>query len=301
MEKLKRSEFLFLYDVKWGNPNGDPNDENKPRYDEITSHVLVSDVRLKRTVRDYLEQNGKTIFISKSTDVQTSEGRTKALIGDSKDPLNDILNKAIDIRLFGGMLPIKLAKKGSSGDSITLIGPIQIRMGESLHAVDLSYIKGTAAFASRENAQMSSFREEYLVPYALIAFYGVINQNAAVNTKLTEDDVEEFFKALWFGTKDLITRSKMEQLPRLLVQIEYNDDTHNGGLDAFISLKTEKSENEIRSILDYTLDLTKLFDLIKRNAKRIPRVRYLSSDELKITPTFENLEGVNVEKFKMEA
>jgi len=301
MEKLKRSEFLFLYDVKWGNPNGDPNDENKPRYDEITSHALVSDVRLKRTVRDYLEQKGKTIFISKSTDIQTSEGRTKTLIGDSKDPLNDILDKAIDIRLFGGMLPTKLSKKDSSGDSLTLVGPIQMRMGESLHAVDLSYVKGTAAFAAREDAQMSSFREEWLIPYALISFYGVINQNAAVKTKLTTQDVEEFLKALWFGTKDLITRSKMEQLPRLLLQIEYNDDTHNGGLDAFVSLKTDKPENEIRSVFDYTLDLTKLLDLIKRNSNRISKVRYFSSEELKITPDFTSLEGINVERLNMEA
>ncbi len=300
MENLKRSEFVFLYDVKWGNPNGDPNDENKPRYDEVTSHVLVSDVRLKRTVRDYLEQNGQTIFISKKGDVQTSEARTKELIGDSKDPLNDILDKAIDIRLFGGMLPIKLSKKGSAGDSVTLVGPIQMRMGESLHAIDLSFIKGTAAFASRESAQMSSFREEWLVPYALISFYGVVNQNASVNTKLTQDDVDEFFKSLWFGTKDLITRSKMEQLPRFLVQIEYNDNTHNGGLDAFVSLKTEKSENEIRSVSDYIINIEKLIEFIKKHSNRISKVRYFVSDELNITPDLKTLEGVNIEKFKME-
>lgn len=296
---LKRSEFVFLYDVKWGNPNGDPNDENKPRYDEITSHVLVSDVRVKRTVRDYLEQNGKTIFISKSGDIQTSEARAKALIGDSNDFINDILDKAIDIRLFGGMLPIKLSKKGSAGDSVTLVGPIQMRMGESLHAVDLSYIKGTAAFASGEGKQNSSFREEWLVPYALISFYGVVNQNAAVNTKLTSDDVDEFFKALWFGTKDLITRSKMEQLPRLLVQVEYNDNTHNGGLDAFISLKTEKPENEIRSVSDYTLNVEKLIEVLKMHANRISRVRYFASDDLNISPNFETLSEVNVEKFRI--
>jgi len=135
----------------------------------------------------------------------------------------------------------------------------------------------------------------------LISFYGVINQNAAVKTKLTTQDVEEFLKALWFGTKDLITRSKMEQLPRLLVQIEYNDDTHNGGLDAFVSLKTDKPENEIRSVFDYTLDLTKLLDLIKRNSNRISKVRYFSSEELKITPDFTSLEGINVERLNMEA
>lgn len=49
-----RSEILFLYDIRDGNPNGDPMDENKPRIDEETGANLVTDVRLKRTIRDYL-------------------------------------------------------------------------------------------------------------------------------------------------------------------------------------------------------------------------------------------------------
>ena len=49
-----KSELLFLYDIKDANPNGDPLDENKPRIDEETGQNLVTDVRLKRTVRDYL-------------------------------------------------------------------------------------------------------------------------------------------------------------------------------------------------------------------------------------------------------
>ena len=52
MTEIKnRSELVFLYDVKWGNPNGDPLDENKPRYDDERGTVLVTDVRLKRTIR----------------------------------------------------------------------------------------------------------------------------------------------------------------------------------------------------------------------------------------------------------
>ena len=59
-----RSEILFLYDVSWSNPNGDPVDENKPRIDEETSRNIVTDVRLKRTVRDYLhDYRGLDIFI----------------------------------------------------------------------------------------------------------------------------------------------------------------------------------------------------------------------------------------------
>lgn len=302
---INRSEFIFLYDVKWSNPNGDPNDENKPRFDDVTSHLLVSDVRLKRTVRDYLEENGKTIFITKKGKVQTSEGRAKEILGEAKgDPVKAILDKTIDIRMFGGMLPTKLAGKKSSGDSITLTGPIQIRMGESLHAVDLSFIKGTAAFASKEGAKNSSFREEWLVPYALISFYGVINQNAAVETNLMNEDVKDFFKALWFGTKNLITRSKMEQLPKMMIQVEYNSgvNTHIGSLDSYISLECEKNESSIRSVKDYSLNISKLFDILSSYKEQIRTVKYAMDSRINFSPSLKYLEekGIAVEKFSFE-
>ena len=60
----KRSEIVFLYDIRDGNPNGDPMDENKPRIDEETGINIVTDVRLKRTIRDFLfESRGKEILI----------------------------------------------------------------------------------------------------------------------------------------------------------------------------------------------------------------------------------------------
>ncbi len=59
-----RSEILFLYDIQNANPNGDPNDENKPRIDEETGNNIVTDVRLKRTIRDYLmEEKKQEIFV----------------------------------------------------------------------------------------------------------------------------------------------------------------------------------------------------------------------------------------------
>ncbi|HPM03937.1 MAG TPA: type I CRISPR-associated protein Cas7, partial [Candidatus Cloacimonadota bacterium] len=70
----KRTEILFIYDVKDANPNGDPSDENKPRIDEESGINIVTDVRLKRTIRDYLYDyegfNGETekdIFVRQTT------------------------------------------------------------------------------------------------------------------------------------------------------------------------------------------------------------------------------------------
>ena len=67
MKAMNRSELLFLYDITDANPNGDPMDENKPRLDEETGINLVTDVRLKRTIRDYLhETKSQNIFVRKS-------------------------------------------------------------------------------------------------------------------------------------------------------------------------------------------------------------------------------------------
>ena len=83
MSKIEnRSEILFLYDIENANPNGDPNDENKPRIDEETGKNIVTDVRLKRTIRDYLMVNGHDIFVREKTydnegDIQEAKLRAK--------------------------------------------------------------------------------------------------------------------------------------------------------------------------------------------------------------------------------
>ncbi|WP_269850715.1 type I CRISPR-associated protein Cas7 [Methanosarcina horonobensis] len=68
-EVNRRSEIVFLYDIKDGNPNGDPLDDNKPRIDEETGINLVTDVRFKRTIRDHLYKfRGKEIFVREISD-----------------------------------------------------------------------------------------------------------------------------------------------------------------------------------------------------------------------------------------
>jgi len=84
----------------------------------------------------------------------------------------NVLSQCIDVRLFGCTLPL------DSG-SVTLTGPVQFRMGRSLNKVELVRIKGTGAFASKAGADQNTFREEYILPYSFITFYGLANENAA--------------------------------------------------------------------------------------------------------------------------
>lgn len=284
MSELKRTEILFIYDVQNANPNGDPSDENKPRIDEETGHNIVTDVRLKRTIRDYLynyegyNQDGvKDIFVRQT---YVDSDPTKGL-NDGKNrgkqygsDLNLVLDACIDIRLFGGVIPLDKA-------SITFTGPVQFKMGRSLHKVELMYIKGTGAFAAKPGAQQQTFREEYILPYSLIAFYGIINENAARQTKMTTDDIEMLKKALWEGTKQLITRSKMEHNPRILLMLEHKESNYFiGELDKHIGLKTELKDEQLRSIKDFKLDMSPLKTILDKMGDEKPKVFLKKDDNL---------------------
>lgn len=290
-----RKEMLFLYDVTNANPNGDPADENKPRIDEESKKNIVTDVRLKRTVRDYLinylghngvEKNDvfvKTTFSDEERSIKTGIERAK----DFNNNKEEIIERCIDIRLFGGVLPL-------DKDSITFTGPVQFKMGQSLHAVELKYIKGTGAFASKTKAKQQTFREEYVLPYSLIAFYGVVNENAAKETKLTEEDHKMLLKSMWWGTKNLISRSKMEHVPRLLLNISYNQPNFFiGELDKYVTLKSDKRDEQLRDPADFTIDFTQLSEALEQNADKIELI------ELAVDPRFRT-EGIDFEFKRLE-
>ena len=281
----KRREILFLYDVKDANPNGDPSDENKPRIDEETGINIVTDVRLKRTIRDYLfnykgynGEGDKDIFIRQTKSetkkgINDGKGRAK-MFNNNKDI---IINKCVDMRLFGAVIPLenesKKEKDSKKGDkSITFTGPVQFKMGRSLHRVEMKHIRGTGAFASKLDAQQETFREEYVLPYSLIAFYGIINENAAQQTKMTEDDYALLLESIWDGTRNLITRSKMEHNPRLLLTIEHDKPEYFiGELDRHIKLikKDDIRDEQIRDIEEIAIDMSTLKAKLSDNSKAV--------------------------------
>lgn len=288
---MNRSELLFLYDIADANPNGDPIDGNKPRLDEETETNLVTDVRLKRTIRDYLQDyKDQTIFIKeiKLPDGDIQDAKARALNFSPKENYdtieearNDIkqkiLDECIDVRLFGATIPLTVkVKNKSKNGSITLTGPVQFRMGRSLNKVEIEYIKGTGAFASGKGKDQKTFREEYVVPYSLIGFYGIINENAGKETNLTESDVQLLLDGIWNGTKNLISRSKFGQSPRLLLQIEYNEENYFiGDLDNKISITHEyEDDKKLRNINELRVDIAKLLKSIEENKDKINKINY---------------------------
>ncbi|MCG7847797.1 MAG: type I-B CRISPR-associated protein Cas7/Csh2 [ANME-2 cluster archaeon] len=271
MSEIKnRSELVFLYDIKDANPNGDPLDENKPRIDEETGTNLVTDVRLKRTIRDYLHDfKNEEIFVigvrNDNGELKTKEDRLTDLEISSQDAL---LNKCVDIRLFGSTAAIK--KK-----SIVFTGPVQFKIGRSLNKVKLNYIKGTTVMPSTSAKKQGTFTEVYTLPYSIICFYGIINENAAKKTKLTEADVKLLLDGMWNGTKNLISRSKAGQVPRLLMKVNYTEENyHVGDLNSMLKLSADVPEDEIRDISQFKIDVTELINTLSGNKDKIQSVEY---------------------------
>ncbi len=317
-----RSEILFFYDIENANPNGDPNDENKPRIDEESGKNIVTDVRLKRTIRDYLHAKGDDIFVREKVydddgHIQDAKLRAADYLQDDEKTLAKlsaeeqrkkiaaaILNECIDVRLFGATIPLELkvgeGKKAKMvKSSITFTGPVQFKMGKSMHSVKLKHIKGTGAFASGRDATRKTFREEYILPYSLITFYGIINENAGKHTLLQVEDIEKFIRAAWNGTKGLISRSKFGQMPRLLLKVNYNrPDFFIGDMDNLVKLKSEKRDEAIRKPEDCAIDLTSLIAKMVSYSDRIESVEFIADNRLRCIQDGEIVALDTLDKFK---
>jgi len=290
-EVMRNSEILYLYDARLCNPNGDPDEENKPRMDYDTERNLVSDVRLKRYLRDYwlekdmdvwvrrVEDNGgeKTVSAKQRIDQLAREFGTKGAKEASKDPKFRawLLEKLKDVRLFGATMPI--GEEGARGASLTLTGPVQFSWGYSLHPVEiLPSSTITSTFAGREAGEKGGYGtmgKDWRVKYSLIAFYGLISAWRAAKTNLTESDVRDLDKSLLAALPlQATTRSKIGQTPRLLIRAEYVDgETLLGDFRDYIELQP-KSTGSISQLADLELDATKLAKLLKDNAEKIQTV-----------------------------
>lgn len=305
-----RSEIIFLYDVKDANPNGDPLDENKPRIDEETGINIVTDVRLKRTIRDYLHDfKEQEIFVREVRDgdgyIQDAKMRAKDFLFDEKGTKDfsdksfseqrevisqNILKKNIDVRLFGATIPLdlKVKEKNNVKDvtgSLTFTGPVQFKIGRSLHRVFTKHFRGTGAFADsyseKKKSRQRTFREEDFLPYSLICFYGIINENAAKTTKLTDEDVQLLLDGIWNGTKNLISRSKAGQIPRLLIKVNYSENNyHIGDLNNMIKPSTDIPDEEIRDITQMKLNILELMEALGANVDKISNVEFVVDDRV---------------------
>jgi CRISPR-associated protein Csh2 len=139
---------------------------------------------------------------------------------------------------------------------------------------------------SKEGLKQGTFTEKYILPYSLIAFYGVVNENAAKdqNIPLSEEDVTLLLEALWNGTKNLLSGSKAGQMPRFLLQVEHKPGySHFGELDKRIKFVSDKDDLALRGIRDGSLEIKDLQELFRKNQDEILKMRVKADDALTLT------------------
>lgn len=293
MSENMNGEILYIYEAKMINPNGDPLRENRPRMIEDFGWNIVSDVRLKRTIRDYLNSvEGKDIFVMaekredgtiKTREERLEEAKKQLKLSESSklEVSKKLAEHFIDIKLFGATIAAKSDKKGEN--AISILGPVQFRFGRSLNKVVPKIIGGTTVFPSGKNKSgknksQGTFTETWIVPYSLIAFYGTVNDRAANYTGLTWSDIDLMLKAMWEGTIHLDTRSKVGQVPRLLVMIQYIDNYRIQDLDETIKMISNKSEGSIGSISDFFVDTSKFLEKVSNAKKHISRIKIKTNE-----------------------
>jgi CRISPR-associated protein Csh2 len=267
---VEKSEILFLYESSYSVPNGDPF-TSEQRYDEETKKVLVSDVRIKRFVRDYFDERGEQVYVIDKRNEGEKEGsgaalRMKRLREDLKNDESiltkgkpdslKLMKKCIDVRLFGGI-------STEGGDAVNLTGAVQFALlNPSLNKTDLRMHQNTSVFASSGEKTRGAIGTTTVVPYSLNQIHGWINPFSAVHTGLEQKDIDAMFKALWVSINNANTRSKSNQNSLLLAQIVYlNADKKLYGADRLIEIdkeQTEKQDEQIRNSNDYVLNFAEL-------------------------------------------
>ncbi|KIM02801.1 MAG: CRISPR-associated protein Csh2 [Sulfurovum sp. FS06-10] len=273
---------------KMTNPNGDMLNDNAPRFDEVDRKAIVSDVRVKRTIRDDLQsRKNETIFVNNSEDIISAETRFKEVTKLSGLKDKEAFLSCIDTRLFGGVAP---------SSNIQIIGAVQFSWAKSLNETETILGQGTGAFG-KDGAKNKTFRTDNYIPYGLFAMYGTINALNAKKSNASEDDVVKMLDSMWNGTKFLNTRSKVGQKPRVLIRVVYKDSYMMGLLDELVKLDNINS-NQIRQFNECELNFNGLKEALVYMKEKIEKVViYYDMSTKNLLEQFDNL-GLEIEKIE---
>ena len=263
----RRHDFVFLVDVRDGNPNGDPDAGNMPRVDPETMQGLVTDVAIKRKVRDYVDlaqgdgrfkvyvQHGK--FLSeqrKRVFDQRSDGKTPS----QSDGRTWMCEEFYDVRMFGAVMSMKEHNAGQ------VRGPMQLTFARSIDPIMPldSTIVGPAQNNKDVNREENTegqatnygtMGRKSTVPYGLYRAHGFFNPHFAERTGVNSDDLELFWKALEMMWDLDRSATRGEMACRGLYVFTHDSKLGNAPAHRLFDLiETPKSDSAApRSITDY--------------------------------------------------
>lgn len=213
-----RHDVLLLFEVTNGNPNGDPDAGNLPRLDPNTNRGIVSDVCLKRKVRNFVETfppkrsspdgNGYNLFVRQGAVLNNEitngiEKSGKGLTPDASKTnrqeaaMKWLCREFFDVRTFGGVLSTGAdIMKGSAWGQVR--GPVQFTFGQSFHAITPLEISITRGAVTKEEdiEKERTMGNKHIVPYALYAAKVYVSPAFAERTNFTNADIDVLFDAL---------------------------------------------------------------------------------------------------------
>ncbi len=270
MEKLeKRYDFVLFFDVKDGNPNGDPDAGNLPRIDAETGHGIVTDVCLKRKIRNYVQMTkgqeaGYDIFVKEKAvlnkEIDTVYAELKIDANSKKPAKGDLIEKGragmcrkfFDIRTFGAVL-----STGANAGQVR--GPVQLTFARSVEPiVSFEYSITRMAVTKEEDIEKErTIGRKYTVPYGLYKAHGFVSPHFASSTGFSKEDLDLLWEALvqMFEVDRSAARGLMTT--RRLVVFEHNSALGSKPADElFNRVEVRHTGNTpARDFSDYTITL----------------------------------------------
>ena len=271
-----RYDFVILFDVENGNPNGDPDAGNMPRVDPETGYGLVTDVCLKRKIRNYVatakeDAAGYRIYIKDQVPLQRSDAEALAYLGVNKDlkaakkddpaldgKIRDFMcQNFFDIRTFGAVMTTFVKGALNCGQ---VRGPVQLGFARSIDPIMPQEVTitrvaiTTEADAEKKGTEMG---RKYIVPYALYRAEGFISANLARKvTGFSEEDLQLLWQAIlnMFENDHSAARGKMAV--RELIVFRHDSELGNApSYKLFDAIHVERKPEVTvpRSYRDYTV------------------------------------------------
>lgn len=260
-----RYDFVYLFDVKDGNPNGDPDQANLPRVDPENQEGLVTDVCIKRKVRNYVHVK---YGLKPPYDIFIRQGNILGkIIDEVKKEQNKNVEKAqkklnesyYDIRTFGGVMSV--GKEGGAG---TIRGPVQFtfsrsedRIYQAEHSITRLCVTTEEEAKKQESREhASTFGRKSTVPYALYRMHGFISAVDAQKSGFSEDDLKLLWEALLNAFEHDRAAARGEMNPRKLVVFKHNN--HLGSArsgELFELVKISRKIDLPREWSDYSVEI----------------------------------------------
>lgn len=280
MEAIKnRYDFVVLFDVENGNPNGDPDAGNMPRIDPETGYGLVTDVCIKRKIRNYIQTvkndaPGYKIYIKEGTPLNNSDAEAWSYLGvddpttlkkGKDDPDLDVKVKDFmcsnyyDIRTFGAVMTTFVKANLNCGQ---VRGPVQLGFAKSIDPILAREITITRVAITRaEDQKQTEMGRKFIVPYGLYRMNGYISANLAQKTTgFSEEDLSLLWDAINNMFEDDHSAARGNMAVRKLVIFKHESALGNAPawklFDA-VDVKRKDGCEVPRSYSDYIITLNK--------------------------------------------